>query len=311
MEENKSFRIGLALGSGGARGLSHAGVLAALEEADLRPDLITGTSIGSIVGGLYAETGDAAETWTRLKRLACDPKFLATWQPFIPNGSGGEQETNILQDLFYSLSRKFMTVRAFTRPSLVPADALRKPLESLFEAKTFEELRIPFATVGVDLVSGDKVVFDSGNLLDGVYASSAIPGVFPPMELDGRRVVDGGAPYRVPVTTCRRMGADLIIAIDIPAFESTRTEFKTGMDMIMRSDTIAKLRLDEMVMSTIDFVISPEVSEYHWADFRCAELCRERGYEAARDLIPALKAEIRERKSYWYRLKRRMRRVIR
>jgi NTE family protein len=302
------FKLGLALGSGGARGLSHAGVLAALEEAGLRPDVVTGTSMGAIVGGIYAETVDAKETWRRLIMLTEDENFLSTWAPFIAKGSGGDPGGGLIQDLFASVSRKFMVIRTATRPSLVSADKLRKPLASLFTVKTFEELTLPFAAVGVDLISGKKEVFKSGDLIQGIYASSAIPGVFPPLELDGKLIVDGGAPFRVPLHTCRDLGADLIIAVDIPAFESSKTEYKTGMDLIMRSDTIAKLRLDKLVIGSVDFVVSPEVSEYHWADFRCAELCRERGYEATRAAIPRLQREIDRRRSFWYRLRRKFER---
>ncbi len=296
--------IGLALGSGGARGTAHAGVLAALEEADLCPDVIAGTSMGAIVGGLYAETQDAALTWRRLERLAQDPEFLDTWTHFIGKGSGEEAQLGLIQDLFDTVARKFMAFKTMTRPSLTDADKLRNPLLHMFTARDFSELRITFAAIAVDLISGDKILFDKGDLIDGIYASSAIPGVFPPVQRNGQFVVDGGVLYRVPINTCRKLGADLVIAVDLPAFESSKPEYKTGLEIMMRADTLAKLRLNDFVLQTADLVISPEVSAYHWADFRCARECCDRGYEAAKAMIPSIREAVDSRRGWRARLRK-------
>lgn len=284
--------IGLALGSGGARGLAHAGVLQALEEADLRPTVVTGTSMGAIVGGLYAETRDADESWRRLERFARDPEFLDAWAPFIPKGTGQDEEGGRFHDLMDGLQKKIMAVKTVTRPSLVDAERLRHPLAQMFRARSFAHLQLPFAAVGVDLYSGDRVLFREGDLIDAIYGSSAIPGVFPPLERGEQLIVDGGAPYRVPVDTCRELGADLVVAVDIPSFEPSRARYRTGLEMILRCDAIARQRLDEMVISTADVVVSPMVGEFHWSDFRNSEDCRRRGYEAAREALPRLREKI-------------------
>ncbi|MBC8425961.1 patatin-like phospholipase family protein [bacterium] len=296
--------IGLALGSGGARGVAHAGVLAALEEADLRPEVIAGTSMGAIVGGLYAETQDAALTWRRLERLGADPEFLDTWTRFIAKGSGEDEQLGLMQDLFDTLARKFMAFKTLTRPALADADKLRNPLLHIFTARDFSELRTTFAAIAVDLISGDKVLFDEGDLIDGIYASAAIPGVFPPFQINGQFVVDGGVLYRVPINTCRELGADLVIAVDLPAFESSKPEYKTGLEIMMRADTLAKLRLNEFVLDLADVVVRPEVSAYHWADFRSGRECREKGYEATMAMVPAIREIIDRRRSWRTRLRR-------
>ncbi len=302
------MRIGLALGSGGARGLAHAGVLAALEEAGLRPDVIAGTSMGAIVGALYAEEPNAERAWERLAAFAGDPAFLETWAPYIPKGSGNNQDNGLFQGVLDSVKKKLIALKTVTRSSLVQDEALLAPLAGLLRTRRFENLRVPFAAVAVDLRSGDRIVFDKGNLLEGVYASSAIPAVFPPLEKDGRLICDGGAPFRVPVDVCREMGADFVIAVDIPAFVNVESEFKTGLDMILRSDTIARLRLNRYVLDGADFVISPEVASYHWADFREAQNCHDAGRAAGREAMPRLRKALAENRSLRTRIGRWLRR---
>jgi len=296
--------IGLALGSGGARGLAHAGVLAALEDAGLRPTVIAGSSMGAIVGGLYAETADAERTWHHLADFARDPEFLETWTHFIAKGSGEEEQLGFVQGVFDTVARKLMAFKTMTRPALADETKLRNPLEHMFTARDFSELETTFAAVAVDLISGRKMIYREGDLLDAVYASSAIPGVFPPVQRDGAFIVDGGVLFRVPINTCRELGADYVIAVDLPAFESSKPEYRTGLEIMMRADTLAKMRLNDFVLETADLVISPEVSAYHWADFRKADECREQGYEATRAALPALREALDRRRGWRARLRR-------
>ena len=297
------LKIGFALGSGGARGLAHVGVLAALEEAGIRADLVAGTSMGSIVGGLYAQHIDPAVVWDRLETYVSNPEFASYWAHFVPRDEQeGSDPQSRLADIFDFMQRKMIAVKTVTRAYMQEEDKLRSPLHGLFGPIRFEDLALPLATVALDLVSGEKIVSTTGSIVEGIYASSAIPSVFPPLERDGMMICDGGGPYRVPVETCRDMGADVVIALDIPAFEETC--FSTGLDMILRSNTIARQRLNRFVCATADFVIRPDVTEFHWADFAAGEACRQRGYETAREAMPALKKLLAERRSLGYRLRK-------
>lgn len=287
-------RIGLALGSGGARGLAHAGVLEALEEAGLRPQLVAGTSMGSIIGGLYAQDPAPASLWSRLESYVGNEDFASYWAPFVPRSELEAREPqHRLASVHDFMQRKLIAVKTVTRPWIQDEHRLRGPLEQLFGSAAFEDLRIPFAAVALDLVSGSSVVFREGPLVDGIYASSAIPAVFPPLERDGMVICDGGGPFRVPVEACRDLGADFVIAVDIPAFEDTR--FATGLDMVLRSNTIARQRLNRFVCAMADWVIRPDVTQFHWADFQAGEACRARGYLAARAEVPGLLAELKRR----------------
>jgi len=288
----RRIRIGLALGSGGARALAHTGVLEVLEAEGLTPDIITGTSMGAIVGGLYAETANAEETWQRLATFVHDEEFLKTWRPFIPQGSGEEEQIGPVQSLLTSLNRAYYQIRTVTTPNISDEERLRRPLESMFGVRSFEELQLPFAAVGIDLISGEKVVFSSGDLITGVYASSAVPGVFPPVTLGDKIVVDAGAPFRVPVNTCHEMGADIVIGVSIPTFTSSKPEYKTGLSMAQRCEALASNRLDRYVMNLTDVAIRPDVASHHWADFRGGAHMKECGIIAAREALPQIRTAI-------------------
>ena len=216
-----NLKIGLALGSGGARGLAHAGVLEALEEAGIRADLVAGTSMGSIVGCLYAQDPDPAKVWSRLDAYVSNEEFASYWAPFVPKDENEAKDPQSrLVGVFDFMQRKLIAVKTVTCQSMQDDIKLRGPLAELFGPINFDQLEIPLAAVALDLVSGQSVVYTEGPVVDGVYASSAIPSVFPPVMENGRMICDGGGPFRVPIEACRDLGADFIIAVDIPAFEA-------------------------------------------------------------------------------------------
>jgi len=297
------LKVGFALGSGGARGLAHAGVLQALEEVGLRADLVAGTSMGAIVGGLYAQEPDLTRVWARLQTYVGSEEFASYWATFVPRtAEEASDPQGRLAGVYDFMQRKLIAVKTVTRPWQQDEERLRDPLAGLFGTVHFSDLAIPFAAVALDLISGDKVVFREGPVVDGVYASSAIPAIFPPLERDGRMMCDGGGPFRVPVDACRDLGADFVVAVDIPAFEETN--FGTGLDLILRSNTIARQRLNRFVIAGADFVIRPDVTDYHWADFINGSEARDRGYAAGKAAVPALAKLLRWRASMPFRARK-------
>jgi NTE family protein len=179
-----SPRIGLALGGGGARGWAHIGVLRALEQAGIKIDLVCGTSVGALVGALYlAGRLDALENWALgLSRLR-----IAGYLDFRVGGG--------------MISGNRLTA------------ALREHLGDL----TIEQLPVPFACVATDLLTGHEVWLREGNLVEMLRASFSLPGLFSPVEVDGRWLVDGALVNPLPVSVCRAMGAHLVIAVDLNA----------------------------------------------------------------------------------------------
>jgi len=175
-------RIGLALGSGSARGWAHIGAIHALEERGVKFDMICGTSIGALVGAVYASGQlDRLESWVSgLVRREVVRLMDLTWR-------GGLIRGQRLFDLF----------------------------RAMFQDTKIEELGVPFGAVATELESGREIWLRHGNLFDVVRASIAAPGVFTPMVLDGRLLVDGGLVNPVPVSMCRAFGADIVVAIDL------------------------------------------------------------------------------------------------
>jgi len=176
-------RIGYALGGGGARGLAHIGVMKVLEEHGIYPDVIAGTSMGALVGALYA-SGLRAGDIERALRL--DLRRLA-----------------MLADVTWSLS------------GLVKGKRVTAALESFLGDLTFADLKIPFACVATDIVNGHQIIMRSGPVITAVRASISVPGLFTPVKVRGRYLVDGGLVNMVPVSTCRDMGAEYVVGVNV------------------------------------------------------------------------------------------------
>ena len=179
------MKIGLALGSGAARGWAHIGVIQALEEMNINIDIVSGCSIGSYVGASYASG--------KLPELAEWVESLTDWQVYALMGVG------------------------FHKGGLMSGLKVFQALQESFSFETFEELNKPFAAVATDLYSGREVNFLSGSVIEAVKASCAIPGLFPPLLFKNRWLVDGGVVNPVPVNMCRLLGADVVIAVNLSA----------------------------------------------------------------------------------------------
>ncbi len=179
------MKIGLALGSGAARGWAHIGVIQALEEMNINIDIVSGCSIGSYVGASYASG--------KLPELAEWVESLTDWQVYALMGVG------------------------FHKGGLMSGLKVFQALQENFSFETFEELNKPFAAVATDLYSGREVNFLSGSVIEAVKASCAIPGLFPPLLFKNRWLVDGGVVNPVPVNMCRLLGADVVIAVNLSA----------------------------------------------------------------------------------------------
>ena len=265
--------------------------------------------MGAIVGALYAEQMDASVVADKLWAYTKDPEFKACWEPFIEDTAMTE-ERGFFSEFRRSLQKKILTFKTFSSPSQQSAETLFEPLRKLFSTESIEELKLPFACVAVDLRGGEPRVFKRGYLVSAIYASGAIPGVFPPLPLGGELLIDGGGPYRVPVRVCHELGAEFVIAVDIPSFSPNKDEFKTGLDVLMRSDAIARNRLNQMILREADLVIRPDVGQFHWANFGAADEIRATGVEAMRAALPELRKALRARRSLSGRIGRTLRRAF-
>lgn len=247
--------LGLALGSGGARGVCHVGFLQALEEEGVRPDFIAGCSMGSVVGACYC----AGMTPAKIKEAVLGLK---------------------MKDIV-ELNINPIRARALSKTTRI-----RKLLESYIGDISFEDLKIPFRCVAVDLIGGKVVTLSSGSVLDAVIASSTIPSVFTPTEKDGMLLVDGGVLERVPAETVKEMGAKVVIAVDALGDLQYTGQPENLISLILRmfdlqdANNTARMRTER---DYIDLWVEPRMGSMSQYIVKDLDVAYERGYEAGRE----------------------------
>jgi len=281
-------RIGLALSGGGARGFAQIGVLKALEELGVKVDGLAGTSIGGVVGGLYA----CGYTPQELERIVMgiDWEELFRDRPRRSTLFSTQKEGN--ESHFLSIRFKGL------KPDIPLAVTTGQKVSNLFTDLTaaanlkagfdFDRLPVPFRTLSVDLLSGDPVVFSSGDLAEALRATLGAPLAFVPLESGERLLVDGGLLVPVPVGLAKKMGADLVIAVNTSAPLLKAEELKTPLDVIDQATTILTLERKKKELAAADLVIEPELAAFRSTDFSEAARLFEIGYRA----VMAKKEEI-------------------
>jgi NTE family protein len=260
-------KVCLALGGGAARGLAHLGVLKVLEDARVTVDMITGTSLGALIGGLYASNPDASYWTTRVEQFLRSFRSRKTRLEFIRRL---EQPTNNRRGFFSDMAnliRKgyFWGVTA-TKPAFISEQEYEEFIYPLIPDISIEQTKIPFGCVATDIQHGKRMLYTSGSLRKAVSASCALPGIFPPVKDDDMLLVDGGWVERVPVRCAREMGASVVIAVDV-ASEMGRFEDRSGLDIVLRADAVTRVYLNDILLHEADVIIHPDVGGRHWADF--------------------------------------------
>ncbi|HUS18093.1 MAG TPA: patatin-like phospholipase family protein [Terriglobales bacterium] len=249
-------KLGLALGGGFARGMAHIGVLKVLEEEKIPVDFIAGTSVGAALGAIYCSGVSAKE----MEELAAILKFshIARW--------------------------------TLSRMGLCSNDRLAGLLAKTLKVQTFEELRIPLAVSATDFVTGESVVFTSGPLVDPVRASCAYPGVFLPVSVNGRLMVDGLLAHPVPATPLKQMGAEKVIAVYFNSHWVGATGPKHFMDVIGQCFSIAQARMCELWQVNADLILEPDVQPFAYDAFHKSSELIKAGEASARAALPSILA---------------------
>jgi NTE family protein len=262
----RHVKIALALGGGAARGFAHIGVIKALEAQGIVPDIVVGTSAGSVVGALYASGYNGFQ----LQKIALDmdETTISDWAiPFFSKSSG-----------------------------VLKGEALQAYVNKAVHNQPIEKLKIPFGAVATDLKTGQPILFRRGNTGMAVRASSSVPGVFQPVVIGNRTYVDGGLVAPVPVRFAKEMGAEFIIAVNISsATEAQATA--SSMDVLMQTFTIMGQRLNQHELKDADVVITPALGAMGSADFNGRNLAVLAGEQAAAAVMAELKARLKAKQS--------------
>jgi len=255
----KMPKIGLALGSGGARGFAHLGVLKALRDHSIPIHMIAGSSMGALVGCFFAFGH------------------------------------NLDQIIKLSIAFKRNYYLDFTVPKMgfITGNRVKNLVDLFMHGKNIEDLKIPVCVIATDLKTGEKIEFTKGHIASAVRASIAIPGIFIPEKLNGRLLVDGGVADRVPVSSVKKMGANLVISSDV-AGVNTEAEISTVYDVIMQSLDILQMEIGAAREIESDIMIHPPVEHFSARAFKNIEEIINAGEKEALKKIPEIKKMIQE-----------------
>jgi len=281
-------RTGLVLSGGAARGLAHIGVLKALAEQGVRIDAIAGTSMGAVIGGLYAAGYSADE----LEKLALELDWQQVLSDDPPRQDIPFRRKQDDRDFLVKRKLSFRDDGSLGLPlGVIQGQNLALLLERLLvhasDTRDFDRLPIPFRAVATDIANDKKVIFRSGHLPQAIRASMSIPAVFAPVEIDGRLLVDGGMVDNIPMDVARDMGVDRLIVVDIGTPLLRREQLLTVVDVLNQSTTMMTRRNSEAQLATLrpeDLLVQPMLAAFGSTDFDRAEQLIEAGYRAAEAL---------------------------
>ena len=277
-------KVGLVLSGGAARGLAHVGVLKALEEQGIHIDAIAGTSMGAVIGGLYA-SGYKIDELEKLA-LGIDWKEALSDAPEREDVPFRRKQDD--RDFLVKQKLSFRDDGSLGLPlGVIQGQNLALLLESLLahssDIRDFDKLPIPFRAVATDIVNGEKVVFRKGHLPQVIRASMSIPAVFAPVEINGQLLVDGGMVDNIPVDVAREMGVDMVIVVDIGTPLRGRKQLNTVFDILNQSITLMTRSNSEVQLASLkpdDILIQPALASYGTTDFGRALDIINAGYRA-------------------------------
>jgi NTE family protein len=287
----EGFKVGLALGGGAARGLAHIGVLKVLEENEIPIDLIVGTSIGALVGGMYATTRSAAATEKRFLDFIFSKEFKRAKFDFLRESR--EAKPGLFYNFISLVKKGIFYSFSMAKTAWISAEHFEHNINGLLDDVRIEETKIPFAACAADINRGEEVILQEGSLRRAVSASSAVPGLLPPVPIDGRLLIDGGWMSKVPVIPALRLGADMVIGVDVSKEIEDTSGFKNGLNIMVRANAIKAEALKEMQCRFADVLIEPNVDHIHWADFSAVVECVALGAEAARERAGEIRRQIK------------------
>ena len=256
-------RVGLALGGGGARGFAHVGALRVLEQEKIPIDLVVGTSVGSLVGALYADRGSVMDAELSALSVEQEDLFDTTLFPLFQGG-------------------------------LVKGKRLEEFLRRNLKHAAIEAMAVPYAAVAVDLDSGETVVFRQGEAALAIHASCAIPGVFVPVTIGARTFVDGGVANPVPASVARELGADVVIAMAVPP-PAPKPPARNQLAVAYHAVSLMSTEIGRLRAGEADVVIEAKVGQVDFDDFSQKRRLIEAGEAAARAALPAIRAAIAAR----------------
>jgi NTE family protein len=262
--------------------------LKVLERENIKPDIIVGTSVGSIAGGALASGMTVEQAEQKAYSFLESDLYASSELKAMGDAESGEEQwlSRRIQSYFKT---KIRLVSALYTPGILPMSDMEAFINYFIPDITIEETAIPFRAVATDLKSGECVILKEGSLRPALLASSAVPGAFPPGEMNGRHLSDDGIICTVPVGCARKEGANAVIAIAIDRDIILSSELQAAVDIYVRAGEIQGFHLEEHDLKNADIVIRARLVGIHWTDFSQSRELISLGEEAATDSLPEIR----------------------
>jgi len=289
-------KIGLALGGGGARGLAHLGVLKVLEENSISIDFIIGTSMGSVIGAMYAQNPDSEAIIKRFENFLASQDYNSLGLKYVVPQN--EENPSFMSHLVRIVAKRIVVNFAQSRTGIIKHERLSDAISFLIDDGDFHDTKIPFGAVATDLNSGKTVVFKEGSIRKAVKLSSSVPGFIPPEPINGQLFTDGGVTAPVPVDEVREMGADLVIGVCVSINQIKALKDPNIIDIISRTDAIRGFYLSKLQLANADVSLHPDVKDAHWSEFFKYKEFINAGIVEAQKKLPEINDVIRKKKKF-------------
>lgn len=291
----QATRLALALGGGAAHGFAHIGVLKVLEREGIQVDLITGTSMGALVGAMYAVEPKAEAVEARVVEFFTGPEFRKLRFDVL-RGRRAEGTQTFMATFSAYLRKSLFYGLSLTKQSFIARDAYLKNFDELLPDIDTSKTRIPFGAVAGDLVTGRRRLLTHGPLRTIIAGSCAIPGLFPPVPWNDSLLIDGGWVTALPVNEARQLGAEVVIGVEIDALLLETREFRSSLDILIRANDMSRNHI--AASQTADALITIVTEGIHWSDWGHVEHMIRTGEIAAKNAVDDLRRTLK-RKALW------------
>jgi len=277
---DKDVKVGLVLSGGGAKGLAHIGALKVIEEAGVKIDYVAGTSMGAIIGALYASGYTAKE----LDSIFNSTDFETLIQDNVPRSAKTFYEKEDSER--YALTLPFNKFRISIPQAISGGQSIYNEfVRLLYHVKgvnDFSKLQIPFVCVATDVETGDEVLLKNGYLPEAILASGTFPSLFRPVEINGKILIDGGVVNNYPIRELKKMGADIVIGVDVQHGLSDRESLLSATEILLQINNYRTVRDMQKKSSETDIYITPDIKSYSVIDFGMGKAIMDKGEEAAK-----------------------------
>ncbi len=295
--------MGLVLGGGGARGLAHIGIIKKLVEYQIPIHVITGASMGAIVGAAFAYDRNINRVESDFREFVLGPNFQSL-KGRLTDLNKVNQPEHFIRFVSNVVRRRIVINLAANRKSLIDARRLEFAINQLIPEGRIEDLKMPFACSALDLKSGNEVVFTRGDVRKALKASASIPGYLPPCEENGQMLVDGAVIDNFPIRAARELGANFILVCNVSPELKYAEQLENVIDIFIRAHHATVQRLNHLLMETSDFLLTPELGDLSWTEFEKIDTFVKQGEAIVEKNIVRLRHTLQQYDKFSERLKR-------